>query len=804
MLGLRKILRDGWFARTRLIVMIAALVTGLVGWGTLVRARSVLVREAPRNYMESDPAAVLLDMDAVSSEAVAAVRGRSDIHAAVRRSRLEGRFRVSGSDETRRAVFFVIDDFENMPIAKIFPQSGAWPPAPKTVLVERSSLPALGGERDGPIEVELLLPSGSRKVVAVSGVAHEPALAPANTEQAIYVYARAIDLETWGQPAPFTELRFSPKGDLTDVQALEKSARSVAEFIEQSGLGHVDALRIPPPERHPHQSQMTTVLTMFVLFAGLILLLTSLLTASLIESLMARQVREIAVLKTLGASSGRLAFMYTLAVLLLALSALGISWVPSALGGDQFVRIITQLLNFDVVDSRPSWLAVLFQVTVAIGVPLVTTWPILRRATATSVVAALSDHGTQGAGFGSSRLEVAVARVTNGAHFLRYAVREALRRRRRFTLAVALLTVSGSIFLAAVNTAGAWNRLTARLSDSHHYDFEVQIRGGAHQVGDRIAALPSVAQVETWSRVDVGVSAGGKLPIQTTYPDGGHGAFRLYSVPPGEQFVTFDIEQGRFLDQDNPPDDGAAHEIVINQVVPGADDVGVGQELVLSVDGRDHTFRVVGKVEEVGRDAGAYVSASTFQALATSDHSAMLLRVRAKGDIDAAVREVDRALSESGVPVLAVIPLTLFRNAVAAHFEVMVNSLLALAVIASIVGGLGLGAALSSNVSEGIRELGVLRALGASRRELRRLVLIQAWLVALLSAIAAIGMGLAMSWGIGVLLGEMSFSVPLPLEPNLGAVSALLVGFAAIASFASALPATQAARTTVARALRAL
>ncbi len=796
MLSLKKVFRDAWFTRARLVVMLAALVTGLVGWGSLVRARSVLLREAPRNYMDSQPAAILLDMEAVSEEALAAVRAMSGVQAATRRARLEGRFALPGTDEKRRAVVFVIDDFEHMPIARVFPQSGAWPPTAGTVLLERSSLVVLGDE--SPTVVHLDLPSGARASIPVSGIAHEPALAPASTEQAIYVYVRAEDLEAWGQPVTFSELRYSPTSDLDDVAALEQSAREVSQFLQSAGLGHVTALRIPPPGRHPHQSQMTTVLTLFVLFAGLTLLLSSLLTASLIDSLMARQVREIAVLKTLGASRARLLSTYILAVLVLALIALVLSWWPSSLGADLMARSITRLLNFDLLDAKPSWLAVAFQVTVALSVPLAVTLPVLRRATRRSVTQALSDHGTDGSGFGTSRFEMAIAQLTRGGYFLRYALREALRRRRRFALAIAVLTVSGGIFLSAVNTSGAWRFLTARLTETRHYDFEMQVPRGSDIAGASLSTLPSVSKLEAWSRMDVGMGAGDQLPIQTTYPDGGHGAFRLYAVPKDSKLASFQIEQGRWLHDDVP------NEIVINQVVPGAEAIVIGDPLVLSVEGRDHTFRVVGMVEEIGTGAGVYVSTRTFDTVVPGDHGATLLRIQARGDIDQAMKATDEALLAASVPVLSVAPLTLFQNAVAAHFEILVKSLMALAAIAAIVGALGLGAALSSNVAENLRELGVLRALGASRKQLRNLVVTQALLVSGISAITATALGLGLSWAIGNLIGQMSFQVPLPLVANGTALLGMVFGFFALGTVASLLPASQASRTTVARSLHSL
>jgi hypothetical protein len=50
-------------------------------------------------------------------------------------------------------------------------------------------------------------------------------------------------------------------------------------------------------------------------------------------------------------------------------------------------------------------------------------------------------------------------------------------------------------------------------------------------------------------------------------------------VPKDSKLVSFRLEQGRWLDDDT------SGEIVINQVVPGADTISVGEALVLSAVG---------------------------------------------------------------------------------------------------------------------------------------------------------------------------------------------------------------------------
>lgn len=800
MLGLKKLVRDLWLTRSRAIIMVGSIAVGLLAFNSLVGAYSILTREVVRNYTDSKPAWIILEMDEVSEQTLSYAREQEDIAAASRRAQIRGRFSTQQNEEKRRAFFFVLDDFRKMELAKIFPQAGAFPPDAGTVVIERSAVPVVGGGIGTVLDVEL--PGAAPTRVEISGIVHEPALAPANTEQAVYAYISHDELAALGVDAPFDELRLIPRGANHDVEFLEKKARELAERIETGGHGAVTAIRVPPPGRHPHQSQMTAVLTLFVIFAGLIVVLSSLLTASLISTMMARQVREMGILKTLGARSSQILLSYVLLVELIAVIAWGLSFYPSEVVTHEFVEAITHLLNFDVADPTQSVAARLLQIGVALLVPLLVTLPALIRGSGVSVMQTIADYGVSKRPFGESRLERWVSGLEARGEFFTYAIRGALRRRGRFFLSLALLATAGAIFLAAVNTARSWDVVTQGLYSSRHYDLEV---GFSRPLSDdtverKLDERPEIHRVETWLSTRTAPGTGQALPIERTYPDGAHGLFQLVAAPPGSTMVTFELKEGRLLDETK------IGEVVLNQAVPRSEDYLIGDEITLSVDGQDRKLQVVGKVEEVGTGATAYVSQGTFLTLVDEKHHNALVRIqKAPGmDMAAAVSATNRVLQEQRAPVTSVSPLSVFENAVAAHFEILVDSLLALAFLTALVGMMGLASALSANVAESTRELAILRAVGASGRQIRSLVVREALLVCVISWVIAAVVGLGLSEMIGNLIGMMSFRLPLPLTPESWAFAGLLVALLGVGAVASFVPARHAASITVVRALRAL
>jgi putative ABC transport system permease protein len=126
----------------------------------------------------------------------------------------------------------------------------------------------------------------------------------------------------------------------------------------------------------------------------------------------------------------------------------------------------------------------------------------------------------------------------------------------------------------------------------------------------------------------------------------------------------------------------------------------------------------------------------------------------------------------------------------------MFNAIVAIAVIVSILGVIN---TLAMSVLERTREIGVMRALGSSRWQVRRTMLHESLLITSAGAAAGLGIGLLVGWlwvlGLGALLPGIAFHVPV------GTVVG--VAFAAIAGgvLAAILPARRAAHLKVIEAL---
>jgi putative ABC transport system permease protein len=136
------------------------------------------------------------------------------------------------------------------------------------------------------------------------------------------------------------------------------------------------------------------------------------------------------------------------------------------------------------------------------------------------------------------------------------------------------------------------------------------------------------------------------------------------------------------------------------------------------------------------------------------------------------------------------------RSGVASQFNILIYLLMVMAVVLALVGGLGLAGTMGINVLERTREIGVMRAIGATSGAVRRIVLIEGVLIGVLSwAIGAL-LALPTSYAATYLLGSALRFEVLHSFSWLG----MLIWLGAvviIAAIASILPAWNASRLTV-------
>lgn len=806
---LGKVLRDFRATPGRSALVLGVLTLSLTALALVLGAYSILTREVTRAYVETKPATVTLDVASVTPEALEFVRAQSGVLAVDQRRTVHGRFRAAPDAPAQTLLLFVLSDFEHMPLALLGHERGARIPPRGTILVERSALFLLDGDIGTRLFVEV--PGGVRHEVAVSGVTHDPALAPARTHAALYAYASAETAQDLGISPGCDELRLRMPEALGRAE-IQGRARALAQELEARGLASVHAISVPPLGKHPHESQMQAVLALLLGFSVLIVLMGSLVAATLLEALLFRQTREIAISKTLGATAGQLRRAWFGGLFLLAFAAAALALPLGLWGAQAWAREVSGVLNFDLETTLPSPAILALELLVGLLVPVLVAAPGISRALGRTVIEVLVDQGAQAPDAAPSRRSQLAAADSRALrlHFgerrvvplsLAFSLRELGRARRRFVLSLMLLSVAGGTFVSAVNLRGAWDVWIGDLSRTHRYDLEMQVLGttAAQDFARRLQEDGVAQEAEVFVSLTAAVTTPGEVPVAHGYPDDAHGTFHLVAAPPGSKMVELSVCAGRL------PAPGEADAVAINQMLEGASELDVGDALTVAVGDVTATYRIVGKVEEVGVGAQGHVTPEGLARLARPDQpSRALIRVRAGGPAGGKLaRALDRRAQADGLPVLGILPLAVFQNAMVAHLDLLIGALSALSVLTGIVGALGLGATLGAQTAARARQFAVLRSLGAVPAQIHRLVQAEGVVLALCSFPLAGLVALAATRVLGGLVGQMSFRLPLPFEFSFVALLGWAPGAVGLALLATWLPARAATRMSVKAALDA-
>jgi putative ABC transport system permease protein len=382
-------LRDLWLQKARTLLVILAVAVGVFGVGSVLTGYAVLTREIDDNYLGTRPASATLWTDPLDGDFVQRVRELPEIGDAEARSTLQGRMLV-GPNDWRTIHLYVIWDFDDLRLSTFEPEHGAWPPADGEILIERSSLPLFGTET--PESVVVKLPDGPRHQLPIAGIVHNAGLPPGWMDATGYGYLTPPTAERIGASPVFDQLKITVATRAEDKEHIRRTVARLQEWLGQQGR-RVYRVEIPTPGEHPHYAQMFTMMSLLAAFGLLALVLSGVLVANLISTLLAREIRQIGVMKAVGARTRQVAGIYFGAVTLFGLAALGVGMPPGLWAGWAFVEYATAIFNFEILgDSVPLWVFAV-QAVVGLLVPLaVAAYPIWR-GSRTSVREAISDYG---------------------------------------------------------------------------------------------------------------------------------------------------------------------------------------------------------------------------------------------------------------------------------------------------------------------------------------------------------------------------------------------------------------------------
>ena len=719
--------------------MVFSIAIGVAAIGMVASVYTIITRELPASYAEVNPAAGRILTTPFDDELVYVLRNIEDVKEVEGRKSTSVRIKT-GPDTWRDLELIVFDNFDGIRINKIWPESGSWPPDEGELLIERASLELTQSEVGDTVQIET--PNGQQRELKIVGLAHDLTTPAGTFTNQPKGYINFETLETFGYAKDYNELLVTIDGDSLNREYVRQVLNRVESKIEKGGRTIFGTI-IPDPGRHWFESYLTPMAAVLGVLGIVILMLSGLLVINTISAMLAQQVRQIGMMKAVGAQTYQIFILYETSMLIIGLLSLAIAVPLGQLGTRMTVGIITGIINFDISNISIPPQVFIIQLVLSVLVPmLVATIPILSGSSVT-VHEAINDYGLTRVSFGNSFIDKALGYVRGLPRPLLLSLRNTFRRKLRLSLTLIALTLGSAIFIAVLSVYAA---LMSTLDEAlDYYGFDILVTFSRpyriEQIEAEVSRVPGIVTAESW----------GIASTRIKNLDGSETNTIILVAPPTEtELVDPTVLAGRWL----LPEDEAA--IVINtDVLTEKPDIRVGHEIVMNIDGSEQSWRVVGIVRSVMTGPMAYTNYPYFSRVTGRYGLASAIYLATEKHDPSYQMEMAKILEDYfervGINVASTNVVAQLRATAVTQFNVIFIFLLLMAVLLSIVGGFGLTGTMSLNVLERTREIGVMRAIGASNSAVMQIVIVEGVLIGLISWL----LGIFLAYPLGRLLTDI-------------------------------------------------
>lgn len=727
-IALRKVWRDLWRNKGRTLLVVLSIAVGVMTVGTITASSTQLQREIARSQAALTPSHVWLSVSPPAPQSVVdSVANLDGVVAAVGYLRVPVRYKPAANAPWDDGFLVALPSYTRQRLDLVTLLSGEWPGL-NTVAVEAGQiagfdLPTLGGT--------LYLDINNRdRELQVSGLLRDPyEMPPPFAEQPTFFVTRTM-FERLVGISNYTQIRFlMPQYDEAQAEIVVEDAK---DQLERQNVT-VNDYDLHDPTRHLVQDVLDGVLYVLQVLAVLSLGLSVFLVVNTMNALVSQQVPQIGIMKTVGGLTRQILVLYLAGVIIYGLLSLALAVPLGAIGAYAMTiwmlgQINVPPIGFEVVSST-----LLLQIAAGLLTPLLAAlWPV-GRGVAVSVREALNQFGV-GAGYGTRTLDRLLGRIRTLPRMLALALRNTFRNMGRVLLTEFTLIAAGAIFMMVQSTSFSFNYTIDKIFDSFGYDVIIgfQQPQRIEEVQPMIAALPNVERVEMWLFGTISASVPG---IDTP---GNEYNLALRGVPVDTQLFEPELTAGRDL----LPNDGRA--LLLNQRQARRMNVTVGDTILLDINGKESTWTIVGLIFDLGSfdQDSFYVHRETIAPDLSLIGRASVVEVRLIDNSFAAQKVMETQLREMfdglSMPVGFSQSADDIRRTANAQFGTLTTILLIMTLLIAAVGAIGLSGILSINVLERRREIGVMRAVGASSFDIAVIFMSEGLLLGVLSWALAI------------------------------------------------------------------
>jgi putative ABC transport system permease protein len=788
----KKVLADLWSNKVRSLLVIASITVGLFAIGMIATLHSLLGDDMRASYLSVNPANILVRTSGFDQDWVDHLAKLPGIHKA------EGAAFYSLRMEVGKDEFIAIDvrayhAYEEMSINQVRLVEGKWPPGDREIVVEKNKLADTKAKIGDYVVIKL--PSGELRQLKLVGVVHDQTVGAASTGGGFFLAPTqgfvTLDTLDWlGLPQTYSYLYATVSDQPLELAHIQEITDSVLREFEKEGIAVISSISRRSTD-HPLVIYLDAISGVLYVLGLLVVFLSGFLITNTLSALLNQQIQQVGVMKTIGGTRQQINGIYVVLILVFSLISLALA-VPLANAAATIEdKVLASQINFIAGSQRMVPEAILLQIIIALIVPqLAGAIPVLQ-GTRISIQEALNGA--------TARIDDQGRVYRMFSHFRRLSrpllisLRNTFRRRLRLILTLITLILGGAIFIATFNVRASLDNYIDRLGKYFVADVNLAFDQPYRLDEIQLAAsdLPEVVYVEGWAAAQAEVVREDGLPGDSV---------TMQAPPSSSTLIEPILLQGRWVQA------GDENAIVLNELfLDEYPDVKIGDTLRLKINGEKTNWVVVGFFQFAGKNTGlfAYTGYDYLARLThTSQESSMFRVVAADGwhtmekQKELSVR-LEEHFTAAGYKVSDVRSGKSIRSYTVQGLNTLTTFLLIMAILMAAVGSIGLTGTMGLNVMDRTREIGIMRAIGASDGTLMRLVIVEGMLIGIISWLFACLVAVPISAVMSDVISAAIFGRTIEFTFVLSGVLIWLGVVVVLSALASVLPARNAARLTI-------
>jgi len=743
-----KIIRDLWNNKSRTIQVMLIIGIGAAAIGIILTARNLVVPMMQTSWRGFNaPMFTLFIGPPINERELLELEQEDGVGLIEGLNSTTIEYRVNPTDEWKSGGLVARDDYNDMKLNKLELVEGEWPNENKILL-------GLGDDQFHKIPkyVKVYLRIKNKIYeIQTNGTLYNQFTQPAYFGGTAQFYASQEEYERLVGDRDFGQV--SVRGDFPyEEKKAQELANRLTDRIEK--MNKSAGFWVTDPDKHFFQDTMDGLFFLLGVMGALVLILGLLLVYNTINSIISSQVDQIGIMKAIGGRTGQIVRMYLTLVLIYGILALAFSLPLGIWGGWAITSWLVNSFGADPGEFMIDRQAVMIQTAIALLAPLLAALVPIWRASRTTVREAISTYGLS---TNTGLIEKLFTHARNLSRMVIVTISNTFRHKARVFLLQIALVLSGLVFMMVVSVRDSVvftvrDTIFAILNANITLLFEEPER--IEYIESITKTYPGIKAVEMWG------FNGGTIRPKGQEASDDDDQVTLLGVPLPTDVYGYQMRKGRWLD----PEDN--YGMVLNMKLAEEIGVKVGDWVTVKYgEKNERDWKVVGlNFDPILTSAAAVPRDVVLRDIGEVDRGQALWIQTEKEDLvteQTIAKNLREFYREKGIEVSA--QRGLFgiggdstietANTFINQFNFLIILLGIMAVMIGMVGSIALSGTLALSVLERRKEIGVMRAIGASSGAISRLFI-----------------------GEGLILGWLSWLLAIPLTFPVGRLMVFALG----------------------------